>query len=64
MSPAQLLTDRIVPVATAIVFLAAVVGSFLLMKHGYVGASLCVGALAILFGALVEHDVQRLILNK
>jgi hypothetical protein len=64
MSFSQFVTDRLLPVVTAITFLSCVYFAVLLATKGSVGGAISTGVLAAFIGIMVLHDVRRLLLKK
>lgn len=64
MSVSQIITDRILPVLTAATLIGTVYLTVLLAIKGSVGGAISTGALSVLLGVIVLHDVKRLFLAK
>ncbi len=64
MSFSQIMTDRVLPVVTAITMAGGIYFTVLLALKGSVGGALSTAALSALIGIFVLHDVKRLILKK
>jgi membrane-bound ClpP family serine protease len=63
MSLSQIITDRVVPVLTALTLVGVLGLVGLFVSKGHVGGAVSVGALAVLLGVVVAHDVKRLLLK-
>lgn len=63
MNLSQIITDRVVPVLTALTLVGVLGLVGLFVSKGHVGGAVSTGALAVLFGIVVAHDVKRLLLK-
>lgn len=63
MNLSQIITDRVVPMLTAVTLIATLGVTALFVSKGHVGGAVSTGALAVLFGIVVAHDVKRLLLK-
>jgi hypothetical protein len=64
MSPSQIVTDRVLPVVTAVSLLGVAYLAVTLALAGSLGGCLSVSTLAVMLGVLTAHDIRRLFLKK